>query len=306
MWSWKRKLAVVALAVVTIGIVAAWLTLPEMPEIPPPELTGSDDFVILGSTGALTAENDPLDEEILQRFDEIPLTDRALQIGLIYRLILLPTFDPPILVQVRLDPTGPHLKEKPLDGLGGYGPEKLGSLAENKGRPLTEDEWNHLTVLVEQSSFWSSPSRVDETLVNDGATWAFYGRNLGMYHVMFRTLPDPKSEALFRYMLRLAGHEERYRGYFLWLNAMEPAQCDGKSLAIAAWISTRYIQEGEFGGTRIGRSWWIFDWFTVPRRSRREQLTQLHRDRNGSLVTGVKDFVSKGENPVSKSGKPRN
>lgn len=209
----RPRIIIAAMVVVAALLgVMVWRSIPDLPTIEPPrtaETTG--EFF----DAEVYEYLDDSEREILKRFNEAPLTSDSFSEGIIYRLILLPTFDEPILVQVRVDAAGPYIKTKILNGVGGYGIEKFGVLAFNEERQLTRAEWDKLTETVRHSGFWGDPGidRTDEP-VNDGASWSLYGRDFGAFHRIHRITPKPKSLTLFRYILRLAGHEDDYRGYW--------------------------------------------------------------------------------------------
>ena len=210
---WRPKIIIVAsvAAVVLLGVVV-WRSIPDIPVVDAPhaaEPTG--EFF----DAEVYEYLDDSEKEILKRFREAPLNDDSFSEGITYRLILLPTFNKPILVEARLDAAGPYIKTKILSGVGGYGIEKLGVLSINEERQLTRAEWDQLTETVRHSGFWGDPGidRTDEP-VNDGASWSLYGRDFGAFHRIHRITPKPKSLALFRYLLRLAEHEDDYRGYW--------------------------------------------------------------------------------------------
>jgi hypothetical protein len=205
---------VVAVATATVAVIV-WLLIPAIPQVKAPETTPPADFLYLDENTYLLDDQDYWHGEILRRFQEKALTDTSYVSGTAYRLILLPTFDRPILVEVSASALGTNLKTKILDGVGGYGPGKLGTLAVNEERELTREEWESLKLLVDETSFWSTPTRdKNDDAVTDGALWLFYGRDFSVYHSAQWITPKPKSLELFRYMLRLAHHEDDYEGYW--------------------------------------------------------------------------------------------
>lgn len=209
---WRPKIAIAAIsaAFVLFGFVV-WRSIPDLPSVEAPRTAGpGEEF-----TAVEPGEYGSSEREILKRFGEPPLTDDSLSGGTTYRLILLPTFDEPIFVQARVDAAGASIKTKVLNGVGGYGLEKLGVLSINKERPLTRDEWDYLAKMVIDSGFWAAPG-IDRTdvMVYDGAAWALYGRDLEVFHRIHRITPEPSSLELFRYLLRLAGNEEEYKAYW--------------------------------------------------------------------------------------------
>ena len=203
-------IAPIVVAVALLGVVV-WRSIPDIPVVEAPYAAEpTEEFF----DPEVYEYVDDSEREILKRFDEAPLTSDSFSEGITYRLLLLPTFNKPILVQARVDAAGPYIKTKILNGVGGYGIEKLGVLSINEERQLTRSEWDQLTETVRHSGFWGDPGidRTDEP-VADGASWSLYGRDFGAFHRIHRITPKPKSLELFRYLLQLAGHEDDYRGY---------------------------------------------------------------------------------------------
>lgn len=211
----SRPIIIIVAIVVTLALVGVvvWRSIPDIPIVDAP-LTAEPEEVF---TAVEPGEYDDSEIEILKRFHEVPLTNDSFSEGTIYRLILLPAFDRPILVQARLDAAGPYIKTKVLNGVDGYEMEKLGELSINQERQLTRDEWDHLNNMVGDSGFWVAPG-IDRTdvPVPDGALWSLYGRDFGAFHRIHRITPKPKTLSLFRYLLELADHEDdyKYKGYW--------------------------------------------------------------------------------------------
>lgn len=209
-----RPKIIIALSIAAVALlgVVVWRSIPDIPVVDSPQAAQPTGEYFVAEVYEYL---DDAEKEVLKRFGEASLNSESFSEGVTYRLILLPTFDEPIFVQARNDASGRYLKTKMLDGLGGYGKEEFGVLSINNERQLSQDEWDHISKLVLDSGFWESPGidRTDEP-VNDGASWSFYGKDFGAHHRIHRLTPKPKSLALFRYLLRLAEHEDDYRGYW--------------------------------------------------------------------------------------------
>jgi hypothetical protein len=152
--------------------------IPEVPEVLSPQSKGSGDQATFD---LVSREIDRSEKEIFKRFRELSLTDKFYQDRRAYRLILLPTFDAPLLVEAQSYDESYFLKVKKLSGHGGYGIAELGELAGSEERSLDREEWNRLMHLVEQSGFWRSPRIIGEDPMPDGATWLMYGAARGSY-----------------------------------------------------------------------------------------------------------------------------
>lgn len=151
-------------------------------------------------------------KEILGRFKEETIETLSSEES--YRLILLPTFDAPIVVRAWRSGENRFLVTKKLSGKGGFGVNKLGKLTYENTRPLTEDEWRKLVALIERSSFWCLPSRENEDPINDGAVWVLEAKIEGKYHNVDRILPNKELLESFINMLKLSGFEKDYEGYW--------------------------------------------------------------------------------------------
>ncbi len=207
------RIAFFAILLVILFLVAMlFLTpgVPEVREVISPQLKGSGDQATFDS---MSREIDRSEGEILKRFRELSLTDKFYQDRRAYRLILLPTFDAPLLVEAQSFDESYFLKVKKLSGDGGYGIAELGELAGSEERSLDRDEWNRLMHLVEQSGFWRSPRIIGEDPMPDGATWLMYGADSRGDHLIARIWPQSLELELCKFMLQLSGHQLDYEGY---------------------------------------------------------------------------------------------
>jgi hypothetical protein len=120
-----------------------------------------------------------------------------------YRFLWLRSFDNPIVVRIWRSESNVYLITKQLDGDGGHHP---GKLVVNKSRSLSMKEWDEFTALLQQSSYWTQPTTIDD-LGNDGAQWILEGAKEGRYHIVDRWTPktdDPHRKACW-YLLELSG-----------------------------------------------------------------------------------------------------
>ena len=211
-----RKWLVVGVLAFIVGASGAtyWYLTRSIPVVTAPVLFVADDVAYVDESQISPRDQKFWNDEILARFDERPIGDTDSSVDESYRLILLPTFDPPILVRAERNGEKKFISVKILDGKGGYGLEKLGNLAINESHPLTDEEWKKFSNLMGQASFWWTPSRIpDEVAVMDGATWVFEGSKRGEHHMVIRTTPGPALLGMCSYLVKLAGREEEYKGY---------------------------------------------------------------------------------------------
>lgn len=204
----SRKAAMIStfVGVAMALVIGFWWFNSPLPTIEPPKILMSNDVSNLDESEARW------NKDILDRFEESSLRSSSFGDRESYRLILLPTFDAPILVSASRTPKGFELTTKLLDGQGGY---EMGRLASHIRRPLTESEWQRLMELIDESSFWFIP-RIDRTddIVNDGAVWMMEGRREADLHNVTRITPKAKFLEACRYFLQLADRESDYTGYW--------------------------------------------------------------------------------------------
>lgn len=207
---------VVALIVFLIAAACsgvAWYLTRPLPNISPPRVRIDDRTQSYPSTEELSYQ-DEQKGELLTRFREAFLEAGHLdERQEIYRLILLPTFDPPAMVRVENVNGKRRLIVKKLSGLGGYGIDKLGTLASASEVELNGDQWAEIQRRIDYSSFWYIPA-LDATdeLVHDGAYWYLEG-STGVYHSVGRIQPKNELMQVHVYLLELAGLKSQYAGY---------------------------------------------------------------------------------------------
>jgi hypothetical protein len=127
----------------------------------------------------------------------------------IYLFLWLRSFHAPIAVRVWSTNGRRFLVAKQLSGKGGYEP---GRIVVDRLKPLSDDEWNNLTNLLTQVSFWDLPTE-EPTVPNpdgsvnvgsDGAQWIIEGLRGGNYHVTDRWSAKAKYREVCLYLLKLS------------------------------------------------------------------------------------------------------
>jgi hypothetical protein len=119
-----------------------------------------------------------------------------------YRFLWLRSFDNPIVVRIWRSESKVYLVTKQLDGDGGHHP---GKLIVNKTRSLTNKEWAEFAKHLEQSSYWTLATDIDD-VGNDGAQWVLEGAREGRYHIVDRWSPkDSSYRRACSYLLELSG-----------------------------------------------------------------------------------------------------
>lgn len=128
----------------------------------------------------------------------------------VYRLLWLPSFHPPISVRIVKSGKSGVLHLAKLNGTGGGVP---GKVAIAKTRRLTEDEWAMLQVYLDRSRYWkmSTSLKMDLAtgLVADGDNLICEAVENGRYHIVSRSDSDADYEALCRFILGLSGLDVR-------------------------------------------------------------------------------------------------
>ena len=208
-----RKILGLLLGIGVLGAVIFGLSpryIPAIPQIEPPPQMENDEGGFLDDTllnPYPVGEKDPLD-----LFNEPSLWDTSSGHAETYRMILMPTFDHPVLVKAWRDNDGPKLVTKFLIGKGGY---DKGKLFRTDRRDLTEDEWNSLIHTLDTANFWFAPAvRKGDDPVTDGAQWWLQGRSDGNIYSIFRITPKGQELDSFLFFLDLAGQRNAYQGYW--------------------------------------------------------------------------------------------
>lgn len=128
----------------------------------------------------------------LSSMGEKPLYPPA-EVSSVYRFLLLPTSDKPLLVKVSANETGWSVASKTNDGLGGY---DLGPRTTQGEHVLTPSECEKLLLAFDTLNFWSLPINVD-SIGFDGSQWVLEGVSSGRYHVVHRWSPNGGDFAQF-------------------------------------------------------------------------------------------------------------
>ena len=190
---------------ISVCALTIWILSP-LPEVNPPDLYVSDEI-----PDGSKSEWDSWNRGILTRFGELPMRSARFDQSECYRLILMPSFHHPILVQAARTQNGFDLMTKFLDGAGGY---EIGKLSNSRHRVMTEPEWQHLLDLFDELHYWSVPT-VDlrDEPVNDGAIWMLQAKREGLIHDVYRITPKGRFLETYKYFLQLADSEQDYLGY---------------------------------------------------------------------------------------------
>jgi hypothetical protein len=147
---------------------------------------------------------------LFRRFREAPLTLRAACVDESYRLTWIPTFHAPTVIRIWRSDDKYFVVTKRLNGKGGYG---LGDLEIEQTRPLTAEEWQRFKNLISLMSYWNMPSKIEEPIPHDGATWTFEGFNDDKFHYVFRISPSDELSQMFKKLFDLTGIETEHERY---------------------------------------------------------------------------------------------
>lgn len=119
-----------------------------------------------------------------------------------YRFLWLRTFHQPIAIRV-WSMNGRHfLVAKQLSGQGGY---DTGRIVINRIRTLSNADWEQLTNLLAEISFWNLPTDEGPRTGRDGAQWILEGLHDGKYHITDRWSAKEKYREVCLYFLKLSG-----------------------------------------------------------------------------------------------------
>lgn len=141
-------------------------------------------------------------KEVLTKFREKPLEDFASSdADESYRLVLIPTFDTPIVIRVWKSKDRHFLVVKRLKGEGGY---EWGKLASENTKTLSQEEWNTFILLLNNADFWGMPAKEDDPVVGDGTFWAMEGARNKIYHGVHRIFPDKDFRESCEFLIKLS------------------------------------------------------------------------------------------------------
>ena len=194
------------------AVTIAWYINRDLPQISTPY-----SYPDPGEYGDYEWNLTPKQSEIWNRdlatlFKEPALNSLGTEVESSYRLVLIPSFDKPVVVRVWRSGSQSFLVSKRTNGKGGF---EFGILDEINSRSLSEDEWNGFINLLNTADFFGTPARISEDPMPDGATWTLEGSSNGFYRNVQRIAPTKEFEESCTYLLRLAGFWTEYDGYLL-------------------------------------------------------------------------------------------
>ena len=201
---------IIALATLAIGVNSVLflvlrnpLPTTDLPQYPPE---------CASETDAEIARNFDLDWnwEFLTNFQEIPLKEYE-KADETYRLLWVPTFDPPTVIRIWRAGDDHFITVKRLSR--NQKNLKVGKLIVNETRSLTANQWNNFAGLLDSGCFWSVPPSIEELPVPDGASWTFEAKMNGDYRLVDRTLPSDYMKKIFRNLFKLTDIEMEYEDY---------------------------------------------------------------------------------------------
>jgi len=197
----------VSAIIIAVPVSGWWLISRPLPDIGTPPIDEARD--------RSSTEESMWDEDLLRTLGEPRIDSLSPEADEVYRLILLPTFHMPIVVRVEKTGQRTLLTVKLLDGVGGYGLDKMGKIALEETRGLSHEEYERFCELLDDAEFWGLPVRdPGDLLVMDGATWIIDARHQATIHSIGRIFPESKVLELCRFFLQLAGREDYYAGYW--------------------------------------------------------------------------------------------
>ena len=198
---------VVAVFGVGTAVTVAWYINRDLPQISTPS-----SYPVHGEHGDPEWNLTPKQLELWHRdlatqFKEPALNSLGNEVESRYRLVLMPSFDKPVVVRVWRSGNQSFLISKRTD--------VKGVVDETNSRSLSEDEWKGFINLLKRVDFFGTPARINEDPMPDGATWTLEGSSNGLYRNVQRIAPTKDFEESCTYLLRLAGFLHEYDGYLL-------------------------------------------------------------------------------------------
>ena len=139
------------------------------------------------------------DPFLFSAFQQTPVYQMPDCVDEAYSLTWIPSFHPPVLVEIWHSSNKAFLVAKQLDR------RFDGSSKETNSRALTEFEWRDFVNLIDHTSFWQLPSTADEVLLEDGAAWIVDGLRSKKYHWVRRRVPDEHYAKICKHLIRLSG-----------------------------------------------------------------------------------------------------
>lgn len=189
------------------AVTIAWHLNRDLPQISSPS-SNHDQGVYGDYVWGLTPKQlEVWNRDLATVFEEPALNSLGNEIESSYRLVLMPSFDKPVVVRVWRSGNQSFLISKRTNS--------KGILDEVNSRSLSDDEWNGLDNLLDTAGFFDTPARINEDPMPDGATWTLEGASSSSYRNVQRIAPTKEFEESCTYLLRLAGFLREYDGYLL-------------------------------------------------------------------------------------------
>jgi len=204
---------------ITVGVFIAlaafalfvWAAVPSIPQIDAVPLPMSSDPSVHGY-GGTTDDLIEIEKANSRAFKVPPISAEQDGYNELYRLVLMPSFNQPIMIQASRSSDDFQLVTKLLRRKGG---NEIGYLDTTERRVLTTGEWQTMLRMVDRSEFWWKDTfDPNDGPVVDGATWMIEARRDGAYHTTFRITPRGEYLELCKFFLQMAGREHDYDGYY--------------------------------------------------------------------------------------------
>ncbi len=203
-------LALTALVSFAVGIASATIWISRRGPTVPPVASSNNCTPVYDATFVSKRINENDDPQLFAAFQEPPLYAMPDCVDEAYSLTWIPSFHPPVLVQLWRAGNRSFMVAKELDTKGW---SKFGSIKETNSRALTQFEWRDFTDLLNRASFWDLPSTVNETLPQDGAVWLVDGLRAKQYHWVRRRVPNEQFGDISKHLIRLSGLETAHALY---------------------------------------------------------------------------------------------
>jgi hypothetical protein len=142
-------------------------------------------------------------------FQQTPVYQMPNCVDEAYSITWIPSFHPPVLVEVWHSGNKAMMVAKQLD----RNWHLDGSPKETNTRELTAFEWREVVNLMNRSAYWELPSTIDETLPEDGAAWIVDGLHAGKYHWVRRRVPDQQYAEICKHLIHLSGLQTAHELY---------------------------------------------------------------------------------------------
>src|ERR1041384_2447995 len=203
-------LALTALVSFAVGIASATIWISKRGPTVPPVASLNNSTPVYDAKFVSQRINENDDSQLFAAFQEPPLYAMPDCVDEAYSLTWIPSFHPPVLVQIWRAGNRSFMVAKELDTKGW---SKFGSINETNSRALTQFEWRDFTDLLNRASFWDLPSTVNETPPQDGAVWLVDGLRAKQYHGVRRRVPNEQFGDISKHLIRLSGLETAHALY---------------------------------------------------------------------------------------------